>query len=116
MFQITPSRAIELYLLSGDIAYGLSITKLLGILESSNFFLYGQSYYRIFFAPIPRAIWPDKPENSQQLVADIIGQGPDFQTLPIGIQGDAYFNLGMFFFIAPFFISMIRQPPKSSRL
>lgn len=116
MFQITSSQAIELYLLAGDIGYGISITKLIGILESSDFFLYGQSYYRIFFTPIPRAIWPDKPENSQQLVAEVIGQGPDFQTLPIGIQGDAYFNLGVFFFIAPFFISLIMRHMDNSKL
>ena len=98
LLQITTDKAIELYFLAGDLGYGVTITKLIGILESNNFFLYGQSYYRIFFTPIPRAIWPDKPENSQQIVADIVGSDQEFKHCLLVFKAMLILILGGYFF------------------
>ncbi|MFI3246850.1 MAG: hypothetical protein R3Y10_10280 [Ferrimonas sp.] len=86
--------SIENSLVSGDMNYGKDIDEIMGVFEQQRLSLNGQSYYRVLFIPIPRTIWPDKPENTQQVVADIMGKNYANFTLPPGIQGDAFINFG----------------------
>lgn len=54
-------------------------------------FLGGKSYLSIPAAPIPRAIWPDKPEAGGRLNATYIFANP-LTTIPPGNIGEAYWN------------------------
>lgn len=76
---------------STDLVFGV-----LKMVPDKYAYLQGQSYYRVLFIPIPRAIWPDKPVNTQRITARWLD--PDssvIQTTPVGIQGDLYINFGL---------------------
>lgn len=79
----------------GDLGYGYLVSDIMETFEQENRRLNGQSYYRVLFAPVPRAIWPDKPQNTQRIIGEIMGGETDWWTLPPGIQGDAFVNFGM---------------------
>lgn len=54
-------------------------------------FLYGESYIHILAAPIPRALWPDKPRAIDGYVGTRIF-GYDGIAIPPGAVGEAYWN------------------------
>ncbi|WP_195574320.1 O-antigen polymerase [Paenibacillus sp. 1001270B_150601_E10] len=57
-------------------------------------FTYGEPITRIFYAPIPRSIWPNKPITDETGVVGYTLMGPDYWGLPAGNYGWAYFNFG----------------------
>lgn len=62
-------------------------------------YLYGQSYYRLLLAPIPRTLLPMKPINSQRIMALYLRPAArqiGTLTMPVGIIGDLYVNFGLF--------------------
>ena len=92
---------------SGDFSYGSVIYKLISNVPSTHEFLYGQSYYRIFFTWIPRLFWGDKPLNTETIVGswlypDIVGM-----VVPPGVIGDAYINFGVIGVFLMFFFGII---------
>lgn len=99
-------RIFELYLWNSDLFFGSRIIQSLELAERFNLELQGQSYYRIFFAVIPRFLWPDKPENTQQIIGDLYPDMPDYFSSPIGLQGDAYMNFGELYFIIPILVGL----------
>lgn len=105
--------SVENSLVNGDMNYGKNIDEIMEEFEQQRVSLNGQSYYRLLFTPIPRTVWSDKPENTQQVVADIMGKNYANFTLPPGIQGDAFINFGLwgvgiFIFYAIIFSSLDR--------
>lgn len=80
----------------GELGYSKWVLQILEIVPEKHDHLYGLSYYRLLFVPIPRAIWPDKPYNSQRIVAQWLKEGTvSVQTSPVGVIGDLYVNFGM---------------------
>jgi len=80
----------------GELGYSKWVFRILEIVPDQHGYLYGQSYYRILFVLIPRALWPDKPPNSQRIMAQWLTPGTvSVQTTPVGIIGDLYVNFGM---------------------
>lgn len=53
--------------------------------------LYGQSYLAILAAPIPSAIWPNKPEAGGKLVSTVFFSNP-LSGVPPGSVGEAFWN------------------------
>ncbi len=83
---------------SGDLGYAFFTRRAFALFPDVHPYLYGQSYYRLLFIPIPRSLWPGKPENTQRIFARIhdrtlAGRGT---TIPPGIVGDLYINFGKF--------------------
>lgn len=78
----------------GDLGFAPVVFDVLAYVPERADYLYGQSYYRLLFTPIPRTIWPDKPPNTQRIVASWLRPGVAQQTTPPGIQGDLYINFG----------------------
>lgn len=56
--------------------------------------LYGQTYLNTVFAPVPRAIWPDKPMISVGLFVrtEIYGRPATTNGSPPGLLGEAFLN------------------------
>lgn len=74
---------------------GLGVTSVI-VRETPGLVPYqrGRTIALIFLAPIPRAIWPDKPEFTVgQWVTDNYSHGLDTRTAPTQI-GELYFNFG----------------------
>lgn len=97
---------LELSIQSGDIGYTTKVLDVINYVPLHHDFLLGQSYYRILFIGIPRSIWPDKPPNTQQIVADWLEPGVPGMSVPPGIIGDAYINFGVFGVLLLFFFGM----------
>ncbi len=80
----------------GELGYSKWVFRVLEVVPEHYDYLYGQSYYRLLLTPIPRSIWPDKPLNSQRIIAQWIDpDAKSVQTTPVGIIGDLYVNFGM---------------------
>ena len=80
----------------GELGYSKWVFRVLEVVPAHHDYLYGQSYYRLLLTPIPRSIWPDKPLNSQRIIAQWIDpDAKSVQTTPVGIIGDLYVNFGM---------------------
>lgn len=90
----------------GDLGYTMFLREAMARFPSSVPYLWGQSYYRLLFVPIPRSVWPGKPENTERIFARALDPalGDTGTTIPPGIVGDQYINfghlgvLGMFMF------------------
>jgi len=100
-YRITPERVEELAFstfAAGDLGYAYWLRRAMVLYGERNDYLNGQSYYRLLFVPIPRFVWPNKPENTQRLFAQ--AHDPDLRwknvTIPAGIVGDLYINFGPF--------------------
>ena len=80
----------------GDLGYTYFTRRALEIFPEQHGYMYGQSYYRLLFVPIPRAIWPGKPENTERIFAALLDSdlGAAGVTIPPGIVGDLYSNFG----------------------
>ena len=80
----------------GDLGFSIFLRKAMVYFPDSHPYLKGQSYYRLLFVPIPRAIWPGKPQNTNRVFARVLD--PDLErrnvTIPPGIVGDLYINFG----------------------
>ncbi|MEC5423399.1 O-antigen polymerase [Virgibacillus sp. C22-A2] len=86
---------LESSIMSGDIGYSTRVLDVINYVPLYNDFLNGQSYYRLLFSVIPRSIWRDKPENTQQIVASWLEPDIEGMSVPPGIIGDAYINFGL---------------------
>lgn len=60
-------------------------------------FALGETYAHIAFAPIPRTVWPDKPEMAVGLFVkrEIYGHATSRSGYPPGMIGEAYINFGL---------------------
>lgn len=89
-------RLLEHTFAGGDFGFSIFLRKAMTYFPDSHPYLRGQSYYRLLFVPIPRAIWPGKPENTNRIFARVVD--PDLGrrnvTIPPGIVGDLYINFG----------------------
>lgn len=80
----------------GELGYSEWVFKILEIVPDHRPYLNGQSYYRLLFVPIPRSIWPEKPYNSQIVIAQYLEPGASrILSRPVGVIGDLYVNFGM---------------------
>ena len=84
-------RSIE----SGDLGYAPVVMQLISLVPDTYDYLLGQSYFRLIFVVIPRAIWEKKPQNTQRIVASWLKPEIMGLTLPPGINGDSYINFGI---------------------
>lgn len=57
-------------------------------------YLYGESYISIMVAPIPRALWSEKPIAVGRMASTVFYNNP-WNTIPTGAVGEAYWNLGI---------------------
>lgn len=80
----------------GDLGHSYFLRRALEIYPEQMPYLNGQSYYRLLFVPIPRSLWPEKPENTQRIFARALKIGKGNTTIPAGIVGDTYINFGPF--------------------
>lgn len=92
--EVDVAQAVLHNLQRGDLAYAPIVFDVLGFVPEHEGYLWGQSYYRLLFTPIPRALWPEKPQNTQRVVASWLHPGKSQQTTPPGIQGDLFINFG----------------------
>lgn len=93
--EVDISEALLYNIRRGDLGFAPVVFDAMGHVPARADYLKGQSYYRLLFAPIPRSIWPDKPPNTQRIVASWLYPGRIHQTTPPGIQGDLYINFGL---------------------
>ena len=87
-------------------AYKGEVDGLYGILSkvpSHVGFLWGESYLSIPAAPIPRAIWPDKPQAGGKMNATYIFNNP-LNGIPPGNIGEAYWNFHLPGVVAVMFV------------
>jgi len=94
-FQFDLNLFLRISLESGDLGYSTTVIQLINYVPDFHDYLYGQSYYRLFFTFIPRFIWDDKPINTQQTVASWLMPEVEGQSIPPGIIGDLYINFGV---------------------
>lgn len=72
-------------------------THILNAVPQSVPFQHGSTFTTVLYAPIPRSIWPEKPEiNVGRLIAtDVYGVGYHLRTgIPPGLIGEFYLNFG----------------------
>lgn len=81
---------------SGDLAVAYMTRMAVQKFPSEHEYLNGLSIYRLFLTPIPRFMWPDKPETSQRIFARVLDPrlGEKGVTIPAGVVGDWYINFG----------------------
>ncbi|MBU0617733.1 MAG: hypothetical protein KKI02_08445 [Planctomycetes bacterium] len=98
-YRITANRVRELAAATfagGDLGFAYQVRRALDLFPDDHPYLKGQSYYRLLFVPIPRSVWPGKPENTQRIFARV--HDPRLRrrgtTIPAGIVGDLYINFG----------------------
>lgn len=91
------SETIEHAFVYGEFGFAPTVFEVLELFPDHEPFLGGQSYYRLFFAPIPRQVWPDKPLSTARVLGDILRpDAHDDQTNTAGVTGDLYVNFGYF--------------------
>lgn len=95
LLDVNLRNAVALNLVQGDLGYATTVMDVLAFVPAKADHLAGQSYYRLLFTPIPRSVWPQKPENTQRVVARWLAPGRPEQTIPPGIQGDLFLNFGL---------------------
>lgn len=102
-------RLIEHTFAGGDLGHSFFVRLAIENYPERNKYLMGQSYYRLLFVPIPRAIWPGKPESTSRIFARVVDPalGRRGTTIPPGIVGDLYINFGHFGVIGMFVIGAI---------
>lgn len=81
---------------AGDLSVSYMTRKAIEKFPLEHDYFYGASYYRIFFTPIPRSLWPDKPQPTQREFAAVLSPKDAAMgvTIPAGIVGDFYVNFG----------------------
>jgi hypothetical protein len=81
---------------AGDLSVSYMTRQAIDKFPSEHPYFYGASYYRIFFTPIPRSLWPDKPQPTQREFAAVLSpkNAAAGVTIPAGIVGDFYVNFG----------------------
>ncbi len=116
--RIDPIKAAAFGFQVGELNYSTPVMRVLEEIPQNYDYLNGQSYYRLLFIIVPRAVWPDKPQNSQRVLAKIINPAADdVQTIPAGIIGDLYANFGFWGILGMFLFGMIfRTMDKGSGL
>lgn len=92
--QVDVGEALLYNIQRGDLGFAPVVFDVLAYVPERADYLYGQSYYRLLFTPVPRAVWPGKPPNTQRIVASWLNPGQVHQTTPPGVQGDLYINFG----------------------
>ena len=107
-YSISPKRVEDLLVSTfsgGDLGYAYFTRRAFALFPDVHPYLYGQSYYRLLFVPVPRSLWPEKPENSQRIFARVHDRrlAKRGTTIPPGIVGDLYINFGKFGVIGMFF-------------
>jgi len=91
----------------GDLGYTPIVMRLVETVPKEQDFLYGQSYWRLFLTPLPRALFTLKPYNTQRVVAQWLYPEIEEYTLPPGIIGDLYINFGFFGIIGMLFYGYV---------
>jgi len=86
----------ETFARGGDLSFAVFLRHAMRLYPDQQPFLKGQSFYRLLFVPIPRFVWPTKPENTERYFAAALD--PEFRrrnvTIPPGLVGDLYINFG----------------------
>lgn len=83
--------------------YGSAITPMAMTLRGELPYQYGASLWKILFLPIPRSLFPDKPESALQIYTRSFDPGLWAQagSLPVAFQADMFMNFG-FLGLLPF--------------
>lgn len=89
-------REIDHSLTGGELGYAFMTREALRLFPSAHPYIYGESYYRLAFIPIPRQVWPGKPESTNRLFARVRDTelGKRGVTQSAGIVGTLYINFG----------------------
>ncbi|CAA7193895.1 hypothetical protein [Chryseobacterium potabilaquae] len=62
--------------------------------------LYGETFLKALFVPIPRQVFDYKPDSMIQLYSPLVYTGKDFYiTFPVLVYSELLWNFGIFFFI-----------------
>lgn len=59
-------------------------------------YLFGLSYYRVLFFPIPRSFWPDKPIKLTQMLGPLFWKTYEQVSTGATLVGESYLNFGVF--------------------
>ncbi|MDO5668211.1 MAG: oligosaccharide repeat unit polymerase [Alcaligenaceae bacterium] len=78
---------------SGDMGYANMVIRIFDYAYIHDFFLNGQSYYRLLMAFVPSFIYDKKIPTTDSLIGQML-TGLDVMTIPPGVFGDAYLNYG----------------------
>ena len=81
---------------AGDLGVAYMTRMAVQKFPSEHEYLNGLSIYRLFLTPIPRFIWPEKPETSQRIFAGVLDPRLRAKgvTIPAGLAGDWHINFG----------------------
>ena len=78
-----------------DFGFAYFFRKALEIFPEQHPYLNGSSFISIITMPIPRSLWPGKPEEVTRIFASLLRpDGPPGLTIPPTIMGDLYVNFG----------------------
>ena len=100
-YRITEERveeAVGTAFSGGDFGHAYYLRRAMALYPQPQPYLLGQSYYRLLFVPVPRMLWPEKPEDTQRIFARALDPklGRRGTTIPPGVVGDLYINFGSF--------------------
>ena len=111
-------REIDHALTGGELGYAYMTREAIRLFPSQHPYLYGQTYYRLLFTPIPRQVWPTKPLNTNRLFANIRDRelGRKGVTQSAGVVGTMYINFGVFGVFGMFFAGLLFSFEKYVRL
>ena len=78
-------------------SYGSAIAAMDLVLEGRLDYQYGASLWKVAFLPIPRSVFPDKPESVMQLFTQVFAPGmwATGGSLPVVFSVDMFINFGV---------------------
>ena len=79
----------------GDMGHSWLVMRIIELVPTKHDYLHGQSYWRLILVPIPRSMYPEKPQNTERIVGQLLYPDVVGLTLPPGIVGDLYLNFGI---------------------
>jgi hypothetical protein len=86
----------ELTFLGGDLGYHLIVMRVMQMVDSGWLSISGDSYLRLVLLLLPGSLTDIKPPDPQNIIGAAIYPEVLNITVPPGILGDAYVNLGLF--------------------
>ncbi len=97
---------IELTVKGGDLGYHFNVMRVIEFSWSGELSVAWDSYIRTLTAVIPSAILDGKPTDTQIVLGRLFNPAIQGLTVPPGINGDAYLNLGAFWGIFPIIVGL----------
>jgi hypothetical protein len=97
VFFTSPDRFLETTVGSADYAMFDTTAAVMRLYPDVLNYTHGASYLKLLFTPVPREVWPEKPENLSREAVRILGTGEDYVhgvSLGVSFIGEGYMNFG----------------------